>query len=56
MSTPAPYSAGQFATDLLSVGNGALLYVTGGVAAGAVILAVTFGIRKGLGALRSVGK
>lgn len=56
MSTPAPYSPGQFATDMLSAGNGALGYITGGVAAGVLVLAVTYGIRKGLGALRAVGK
>lgn len=49
-------TAASFATSLLAAANGALPYVGGGVAAGVVIFAVTFGIRKGLGAIRTVGK
>ncbi len=45
-----------FGAALLDAANGALLYVGAGVAAGVVIFAVTFGIRKGLSALRTVGK
>lgn len=55
MSDPT-YGPTDFAATMLSAGNGALLYIGGGVAAGAVVFAVTFGIRKGLGALRAVGK
>jgi Ethanolamine utilization protein EutJ (predicted chaperonin) len=55
MSTPT-FDGTTFAASLLSVGNGALVYIGGGVAAGVVILAVTLGIRKGISALRSVGK
>lgn len=53
---PAPYDATQFATDALAAANGALLYIGGGIAAGLVVFAVVFGIRKGLAALRTVGK
>lgn len=50
------YDSTQFATDLLTAGNGALAYIGGGAAAGVVVLAVMLGIRKGLAALRTVGK
>ncbi len=50
------YSATDFGASLLTAANGALLYVGAGVAAGIVIFAVTFGIPKGLAALRTVGK
>lgn len=49
-------TAVDFSTALLSAANGALPYIAGGVTAGVVIFAVTFGIRKGLAALRTVGK
>jgi len=45
-----------FGADLLEAANGALAYIGAGVAAGVVVFAVTFGIRKGLSALRTVGK
>lgn len=48
--------ATTFSTALLGAANGALPYIGGGVAAGVVVLAVTYGIRKGLSALRTVGK
>lgn len=49
-------TAVEFSAILLDGATDALPYLAGGVAAGAVILAVTFGIRKGLAALRTVGK
>jgi hypothetical protein len=55
MSDPT-YGPTDFAASLLTAANGSLLYIGGGVAAGVVVFAVTFGIRKGLGALRTVGK
>jgi hypothetical protein len=47
--------ATTFGAMLLTGANGALPYIAGGVAAGAVLLAVGLGIGKGLGALRKVG-
>lgn len=46
----------EFGTLLTTGATGALAYIGAGVGAGAVILAVTLGIRKGLAALRTVGK
>jgi len=48
--------AASFATQLLAAANGSLPYIAAGVGAGVVVFAVTFGIKKGLGALRSVGR
>ncbi len=48
--------ATTFSATLLAAGTAALPYILGGVAAGAVILTATTGIRAGLKALRTVGK
>jgi hypothetical protein len=57
VTDPDPsYGVTDFAASLLSAANGSLLYIGAGVTAGVVIFAVTFGIRKGLAALRTVGK
>lgn len=50
------YDATQFATDLLGAANGVLPYIGGAVAAGLVIFALTWGIKKGLSVVRTVGK
>ena len=55
-SAVGDFDATTFATTLLAAANGALPYIGAGVAAGVVIFAVTFGIRKGLAALKTVGK
>jgi len=44
----------EFALVMLGAAQGALLWIAGGVAAGAVVFAVIFGIRKGTGAVRAV--
>ncbi len=49
-------TATDFAATLLTGANGALPFIAGGVAAGAVLLAVGIGIRQGLKALKTVGK
>jgi len=49
-------TAVEFSAILLDAATDALPYLAGGVAAGAVVFAVTLGIRKGLGALKTVGK
>ncbi|GAA2084169.1 hypothetical protein GCM10009840_21080 [Pseudolysinimonas kribbensis] len=54
--TDPGYSSTDFAASILTAATGALPYIGGGVAAGVVVFAVTFGIRKGIGALRAVGK
>lgn len=48
--------ATTFSASLLDAANGALPYLAGGVTAGAVIFAAVLGIKKGLSALRTVGK
>jgi len=49
-------TAVTFGAQLLEAAQGSLPYIGAGVAAGVVVFAVTFGIKKGLGALRSVGR
>lgn len=49
-------TATDFGASLLTAANGALPYIAGGVTAGAVIFAAVLGIKKGLAALRTVGK
>jgi len=46
----------EFTTILTDAAEGALPYLAGGVAAGAVIFAVTLGLRKGVSALKLIGK
>lgn len=46
----------EFGAILLDGATDSLAYIAAGVAAGAVIFAVTLGIRTGLAALRTVGK
>lgn len=50
------YDSTQFATDLLGAANNVLPYIGGAVAAGLVVFALTWGIKKGLSVVRSVGK
>ncbi|MDI1338131.1 MAG: hypothetical protein PSU94_18270 [Lacunisphaera sp.] len=49
-------TAVEFTSILTDAATGALPYLAGGVAAGAVIFAVTLGLRKGVAALRLIGK
>lgn len=49
-------TAVEFTTILTDAAEGALPYLAGGVAAGVVIFAVTLGLRKGIAALRLIGK
>lgn len=50
------YGVAEFAASILSAAQGALPYIGAGVAAGVVVFAVVFGIKKGLQALRGVAK
>lgn len=50
------YGVAEFGASLLEAAQGALPYIGAGVAAGVVVFAVVFGIKKGLAALRTVGK
>lgn len=45
----------QFGAILLEAANGAMPWIAGGAAAGAILLAVGIGLNKGIGALRTVG-
>lgn len=51
-----PYGVTEFGAALLAAANGAVPYIGAGVTAGVVIFAITFGIKKGLSALKTVGK
>lgn len=53
---PTTWGVTEFGAALLDAANGVLPYIGAGVAGGVVIFAVTLGIRKGLSALRTVGK
>lgn len=46
----------EFTTILTTAANGALPYIGAGVAAGAVVFALVFGIKKGLSALRGIAR
>lgn len=48
--------AAEFTTILTTAATNALPYLAGGVTAGVVIFAVTLGLRKGVAALRLIGK
>lgn len=49
-------TAVEFGEILTTAATGALLFIGAGATAGGVIFAATLGIRKGIGALRTVGK
>lgn len=50
------YGPAQFGTDLLAAAQNVLPYIGGAVGAGLVVFALTWGIRKGIATVRSVGK
>jgi hypothetical protein len=49
------YGVAEFTASITDAANGVLPYIGAGVAAGVIVLAVTWGIRKGLGMLKGVG-
>lgn len=50
------FTAAQLGTQLTTAAQGVLPYIGVGVAAGVIVLAVTWGIRKGVGFAKGIGK
>lgn len=50
------YGVTEFSADILGIAQDVLLYIGGGIAAGLVIMALMWGVRKGLQAARTVSK
>jgi hypothetical protein len=51
-----PWGVTEFGAALLDAANGAVPFIGAGVTAGVVIFAIVLGIKKGLSALRTVGR
>lgn len=49
------YGVAEFTASITQAAQGVLPYVGAGVTAGVIVLALTWGIRKGLGMLKGVG-
>jgi hypothetical protein len=52
--TPATYGVVEFSASLADIAGQVLLYIGGGITAGLVIMALMWGVRKGLQAARTV--
>ena len=50
------YGVTEFTADLAEIAGQVVLYIGGGIAAGLTIMALMWGVRKGLQAARTVSK
>lgn len=56
LAADAGYSSAQFGTDILGAAQSVLPYIGAAVPAGLLIMALIWGISKGLKTVRTVGK